>query len=61
VPLSFLVPLSLISGIYDVILNLPDASTSLANQPAARILFANGGDVQEADTRYNILGQVTVV
>ena len=58
---AFLVPLSLVSGNYDVILNLPDASVSLANQPAARILFANGGDVQEVDTRFNILGQVTVV
>lgn len=57
--LNFVVPSTLATGAYDVILNLPDASSSLANKPAARILLVNDG-VQELTTRYNILGQVTV-
>ena len=49
------------TGKYDVILNLPDASTTLDSQPLTRILMANDGGVQEPQTRYNILSQVNVV
>ena len=66
VDLSFTIPSTLPASIYDVILNLPDASPSLAvtskmpNNIRYRILFANANGVQETSTRYNILGQVTV-
>ena len=60
VDLSFTVPATLSVGNYDVILNLPDASPSLANNPNYRILFANSNGVQETSTRFNILGQVSV-
>lgn len=49
------------TGSYDVILNLPDASSSLESQPLSRILMANDGGVQELQTRFNILSQVKVV
>ncbi len=60
VNLSFTVPATQALGTYDVVLNLPDASSSLASNPNYRILLANANGVQEALTRFNILGQVTV-
>ena len=59
--LNFAVPSTLPTGTYDVILNLPDAYSSLRDEPLNRILMANAGNVQETDTRFNILGQVSVV
>ena len=59
--LSFAIPSNMPAGKYDVILNLPDASTTLGSQPLTRILMANDGGVQEPQTRYNILSQVNVV
>lgn len=61
IELTFNVPVGLSTGTYDVILNLPDASPSLADQPLARILFANDGGVQEFSTRFNVLEQISVV
>jgi len=66
VPLSFTVPSTLATGSYQVLLNLPDASSTL-NQPLYRILFANTVDsnnvqVQDpAGTRYNVISSVNVV
>ena len=67
VPLSFTVPSTLATGSYQVLLHLPDASSSTLNQPLYRILFANTVDsnnvqVQDpAGTRYNVISSVNVV
>ncbi|MEM7797590.1 MAG: hypothetical protein AAF633_00245, partial [Chloroflexota bacterium] len=51
---------SLPPGSYDLLLNLPDATPSLSQNPAYSILVANSG-VQEPATGYNALGhQLTV-
>lgn len=60
VGLSFTVPSAQAVGSYDVILNLPDASSSISSNPNYRIIFANANGVQEKSTRFNILGQITV-
>ena len=54
------IPLGLATGTYDIILNLPDSSPALRTNPKYNILFANGGGVQEKNTRFNILGQVLI-
>lgn len=54
------VPSDLPPGQYDVILNLPDGSPTLKDEPKYRILFANGGKVQDKVNRFNIIGQITV-
>jgi Domain of unknown function (DUF4832) len=56
--LKFTVPTTLSTGLYDVILNLPDAASTLTNINY-RIIFANTG-VPEASTRFNILNQVNL-
>ena len=67
VSLSFTVPSTLATGSYQVLLNLPDASSTLNQQPLYRILFANTVDsnnVQVQDptgTRYNVISSVNVV
>ncbi len=43
------------TGSYDLLLNLPDRSPSLATRPEYAILFANAGGVQETATGYNKL------
>lgn len=60
ISLSFNVPSTQAVGSHDVILNLPDASSSLSSNPKYRIMFSNANGVQEASTRFNILGQLTV-
>jgi hypothetical protein len=54
------VPSELSPSQYDVILNLPDGSPTLKDEPKYRILFANGGKVQDKVNRFNIIGQITV-
>jgi hypothetical protein len=54
------VPSELPPGQYDVILNLPDGSPTLKDKAAYRILFANGGKVQDKENRFNIIGNITV-
>ena len=60
VDLTFQVPRDLTAGIYDVILNLPDAAVTLAQNPKYRILLNNGAGVGEVGTRYNILSKVAL-
>lgn len=54
------VPSELSPGLYDVIINLPDGSPSLKDEVNYRILFANGGKVQDKINRLNIIGQITI-
>ena len=61
VDLTFQVPRDLTAGMYDVILNLPDAAATLAQNPKYRILMNNGAGVGEVGTRYNILFKVVVL
>ncbi|EFX84195.1 hypothetical protein DAPPUDRAFT_99982 [Daphnia pulex] len=49
-----------VPGKYDVILNLPDGSSTLKGKAKYRILFANGNNVQDKTNRYNVIGQLTV-
>lgn len=52
-------PDDLVSGEYDVFLNLPDPSSSLNNRAAYSIRLANR-DVWESETGYNKLGSVRI-
>jgi hypothetical protein len=54
------VPADLSSGLYDVIINLPDGSPSLKDVVNYRILFSNGENVQDKTNRLNIIGQITI-
>jgi hypothetical protein len=59
-PLRVDLPGEVVSGEYEVLVNLPDASLSLRNDPRYSIRFANEG-TWEANTGYNNLGLRVIV
>lgn len=54
-------PSTIPTGQYDLLLNLPDAATTLRKNPAYSILFANGDGVQETTTGFNNLKHTVTV
>jgi hypothetical protein len=60
IDLSVTLPSDIPAGKYTVNLNLPDESPKLKNVAAYRILFANGGNVQDKKNRFNVIGQITI-